>query len=133
MRYPIPTFAAAKARIDALERLIQSVDQRLKTTHPAGVPDLEAERARLEDEHAPLYAAYELLTSMHDRPRCPCGKVAHPDRASAEEHLAAQRIIDNRRGRYTVHVYFCEWGPAVWHVGHGARIASGASLPDLGG
>lgn len=120
MRYPLPSLAAANARLHALERLIRSVDARLPRATPAGVVELEAERARLCEEFDPLYDAYERLTSMAHLPRCPCGKVAYPDAAAARPHLAAMHVIDRRRGRQPIKVYTCEWVPGVWHVGHAA-------------
>lgn len=120
MKYPLPSLAAANARLHALERLIRSVDARLPRATPAGVVELEAERARLCEEFDPLHEAVEVLTSMAHLPRCLCGKVAYTDPADAGPHLAAMHVIDKRRGRQLIKVYACEWTRGLWHVGHAA-------------
>jgi hypothetical protein len=60
------------------------------------------------------------LLPLGDRPRCPCGKVSYPDRATAERairELGAQ-----------MRVYRCSWGHPVWHlmgVGRSRRERTG--------
>lgn len=120
MKYPLRNSGQARGRVAALERLIRDVDQRLKVAPAAGVAALEAQRLRLEEEHAALHEAVEVIEGLEGLPRCGCGKRAHRTPAEAQRHVAALRLINGSGGARSelLEVYPCGFG-ACWHVGHG--------------
>lgn len=124
MKYPLRNSDQARNRVAALERLIRHVDQRLKVAPAQGVAELEAQRLRLEEEHAALHEAVEVLEGLQDLPRCGCGKRAHRGPAEALRHVAALRLINGNGGARgaLLEIYPCGFS-ACWHVGHGRTTA----------
>lgn len=107
----------AAARVAALERQIVAVDARLRLRWDE---ELERRRLQLEAEHARLYGAGEVLEQAASLPKCSdCGKATHPDRAGAERHLSALRVISRRQHDDSLRAYMCgSLRPDTWHVGH---------------
>src|SRR5690349_11939248 len=82
--YPLPSLTAAWARAAYLEKQIRAADRMLARRHSDAI---EAVRVRLEREFDALWLGLEVRAELLRLPKCTaCGKVDHPDQASAQRH-----------------------------------------------
>lgn len=117
-KYPIPA-PAARRRLEVLESRVGKLEAQLAR---APTPELWAERDGWAEERDALRAAFETFNVTMGLPRCGCGKAVHPDRASAERHAAALRLVSDQRHTHGVEVAVYGDCPVRrhpgWHVGH---------------
>ena len=117
-KYPIPA-PAARRRLEVLESRVGKLEAQLAR---APTPELWAERDGWAEERDALRAAFETFDVTMGLPRSGCGKAVHPDRASAERHAAALRLVSDQRHTHGVEVAVYGDCPVRrhpgWHVGH---------------